>query len=707
MFVIKRNGEQRRLDITQIDKQVYPACEGLANTNPEELINAVKVMLTSGISTTDIQKASVVAARNKIDVDTANYTYVAARLSLYNLYHVIKHYYGVKCNGDVYNKVPFKTYVDNNTNLFSDWYKTYSNQELTELNSIIDSKRDKLFDYLGYETYFSRYAFKNTQGAVVELPQHLHLRTSCYLAQNEKDKVFWAKEFYDVTSKLEYIHPTPTNTNGGKKGGGTISCLVTTMPDNLEGIMDTLKEIAMGNKIGAGWGVDVTRLRATGADIGINKEASNGKPGFLKLVNDICNAVDQTGSRKGSANVAIACWDLELTAMLNLRKANMDDRFRCNDLYFSVVFDDVFMERVDSNSKYVIFDPKDAAILCETWGDEFRENYLRLEREFKEDPSKFNPNTTEVEANDIMRTIVVKWNDEGMPWPFFKDNANRGNPHPELGIIRNSNLCHEVFQPTDDEHTAVCNLGSINLAKVNTEEHLRRVTRIAIRAMDNSIDLTAYPSEKSRRTQQERRSVGLGLLGEAEMIANKGIHYGSKEHEILIDNIYRIVSEEALAYSKELAIEKGSCIIPGVRNAYLLCTAPNVTSGVFAGTTNSQEAVFDKIWAEENLLGTFLVTAPNLNINNFEFYKNPYELDQFRLIEMTAVRQKHVDMGISHNVYVNPEGLKASELKDIIVYAWKQKLKSLYYLRSKAPKNKTTEEVAVKENDISCIGCQN
>lgn len=705
MKVIKKDGRESKFDIKQIDKQVYPACEGLDNVNPQAIIDSVKIMMTDGITTTDIQKSLILSARNKVDVDTSNYTYAAARLSLYQVYHNIKRMYGEQGSGDVYKKVDFWKYISNNTNLFSDWYKQYSITEFKESNLFVKSERDKLFDFLGFETYNNRYGMKNLDGELVELPQHLHLRTAYYLAQNEIDKMHWVKEFYDITSTLKYIHPTPMNSNGGKVNGGTISCLVTTLPDDLSGIMDTIKEIGMGNKIGAGWGVDATRLRAIGSDISTNKEASNGKKGFLKILNTLCVAIDQLGNRKGSINVATAVWDIEFISILDTKKANMDERFRCNDLFFSVVLDDVFMERVEADETFTMFDPKDAAILCETWGDEFRENYLRLEREFREDPSKFNKNTVVVNANDIMRVIVTKWFDDGMPWPFFKDNANRQNPYPELGIIRNSNLCHEVFQPTDDEHTAVCNLGSINLARCNEEEDLRRVVRIGLRAMDNSIDLTAYPSEKARRSQMERRSVGLGMLGEAEMLAQKGIHYGSKEHEELIDKIYGIVEDEIKKATRDLAVEKGSCIIEGVRNAYLMCTAPNVTSGSFAGTSNSHEAVFDKVWAEDNLLGTYLVTAPNININNYEFYKNAYELDQFRLLELTAVRQGHVDMGLSHNVYILPDGVKASYIKNIIIYAWKLNLKALYYLRSKAPKN--IENKRVKENEIACVGCAN
>lgn len=200
----------------------------------------------------------------------------------------------------------------------------------------------------------------------------------------------------------------------------------------------------------------------------------------------------------------------------------------------------------------------------------------------------------------------------------------------------------------------------------------------------------------------ERRSVGLGMLGEAEMLANMKVHYGSDKHKEIIGNIYKIVSNMAHQTSKELAIEKGECIIPGYRNAYLMAVAPNSTSGSFAGTTNSHEAVYNTVWIEENKLGNFTMTAPNINVNNYEFYKNPYEIDPFKQLEVCAIRQNEVDMGISFNIYLKPEGLKASMIRKIINYAWKLKLKTTYYLRSKPPKLG-----AVKHDKIACFGCTN
>jgi len=265
--------------------------------------------------------------------------------------------------------------------------------------------------------------------------------------------------------------------------------------------------------------------------------------------------------------------------------------------------------------------------------------------------------------------------------------------------------CTEIVQGLTEEDTIVCNLGSINLARVNTKEDLVRVTRLATRALDNSIDLTKYPTEKSKKTQMARRTLGIGALGEAEMLVNKKLIYGSEEHKKLIDEVYSIIEETSNNMSKELAIEKGSCIIDDVRNAYIMATAPNSTSAIFASTTNGIEAVFDLIWIEDNNGSDIKMTAPNINSDNFGYYISAYDVDPFDAIDLTAIRYKHTDQGISHNIFLRPEDLKLSTVRKIIRYASKKGLGSTYYLRTKAPTN--NNKITKQDNKITCVGCVN
>jgi ribonucleoside-diphosphate reductase alpha chain len=289
-----------------------------------------------------------------------------------------------------------------------------------------------------------------------------------------------------------------------------------------------------------------------------------------------------------------------------------------------------------------------------------------------------------------------------MPFWFFKDNVNRQHEHPELGIIRSANLCMEVMQPTDENHTAVCNLSSVNIARLD-EYDLKEVLELTLRFLDNSIDLTVYPSERSERTQKERRSTGIGFIGEAEYIANKKIMYGCDEHKEWIEEFYSKAKKYVDEANRKLAEEKGSCpAVKGVRSAYTMAIAPNSNSGLVGCTTNNVEPVYNKVWVEKNLLGTFKVTAPNINTENFYYYVNPYEIDQMKLVECTAIRQKYIDMGISHNLYFDPSKITGKVIRDTIRHAWKNGLKTLYYLRSKPPRNNE-----IKEDKVACVGCAN
>lgn len=706
MYVIKHDGRHQELDIRQIRKQTMPATDGIEFTSYEELELSAELMFRDGIPTKEIGDALTQAALNKIDEATPGWTYVAARLSLFNLYHDIKRTYDVVGKGNVYEKVSLRNYIDYNIKILGDWHKSYSEDEITELNNYIDYKRDLLFDYLGFVTCRDRYLIKR-KGKTTELPQHMHMAIAMFNSQNESKeiRIQIVKDLYDATSKLEYINPTPMNTNGRIKNGGLISCLLGTIPDSIEGIFDGAKEVACGSKIGAGWGIDWSRVRAQGGNIAGKEGVAGGKIPFLVIFNYISLGVDQASRRPGAFAVYIESWDIDIFDYLDLKKKNGEERKRAKDLFLGVSLSDLFMERELNDEKITLFDPYDAPMLTETYGDEFRKWYELYEQEFLTGAREFNINTVSIPAKDVMRKICQIYTDEGVPFCFFKDTVNREHKHPELGIIRHTNLCTEVLQPTDDDHTAVCNLGSINLARVNTKEDIERVTKIAIRAMDNAIDLTKYPSEKTERTQKERRSVGLGALGEAELIAHRKIVYGSEEHLTLIDEIYGTMEEIAIRTSKELAIEKGPCIIKDIRNAYLMCVAPNSTSGLFAGTTNSHEPAYNKKWTEENKLGQFTMTAPNLNIENYNYYKNPYEIDIYKQIDVAARRQKKIDMSQSFNIHMNPVGLKLSKVRDIIRYAHKKGLKTTYYFRSKPPK---VEEIHLpKASAVKCSGCEN
>ena len=294
MYVIKRNGMKQELDIKHIRKQTLPACEGLKNVSYEELELSVQIMFQDGIKSSDIQQALIDTAKSKVDVQCPEWTYVAQRLSLYDLYHNIKRYYSRPGSGDVYEKVTLELYIIRNKDIFSDWFTKYTDEEIEELNSYIDPKRDLLFDCAGFELMKKMYLAKNN-GYIVELPQHMHMAIAMFAMQNEdkKKRIEYIKEYYDITSKLEFINATPINANARLSMGSYISCILVSIGDSTEHIMNGAKEIAFASRQGSGVGIDIARIRSVGSAIGYNTNAAGGKIPFMKIYNDIALAFNQ------------------------------------------------------------------------------------------------------------------------------------------------------------------------------------------------------------------------------------------------------------------------------------------------------------------------------------------------------------------------------------------------------------------------------
>ena len=848
MKVQKRDGRLEELNIENIRKQTIPACEGLAGTSYEDLELSAKIMFTDGIKTSDIQESLIRAAQNKIDMDAPNWTYVAARLRLYDLYHRIKRIYGKEQSGDVYSIVTLSDYINKNKELFSDWYTKYTNEEIEELNNYIVSSRDKLFTLPAILTVENRYLLVDTD-EVVELPQHMFMTIAMFVAQHETDKLTWVKRFYDQTSTLQFIAATPINANGRKKDSATASCLVHSMADTLDSIMETLNDLAQGSKLGAGHGVDTSRLRATGSILRGIKNRGTGIVPIMKLHNDIALAVNQLGVRQGAITDTLEVWHIDTYDFIDLRKRSGEERRRAQDLFLCVSIPSLFIKRIKENGMWTFFDPYDVPNLTETYGEEFEALYTKYEKEFLNKERYFNPYTKQVPVQEVINKLIYSWTTEGLPFWFFKDNVNKTHKyHKELGIIRSSNLCvtadtplltkeygntpigelvkngiskvhcwngeewslttigktadstrvltvefsngetiratemhkwyvdmngsmvelrtlglkpgmliykyelpdgtlvdnvriesvtdkreyeptycgtepkrhklmfngiltgncQELLQPVNENETVVCNLGSVNVARYTTDENLDNTLEVAVRFLDNVIDVSGYSTEKARKTQLARRSIGIGFLGEAEYLAVNHIHYGSKEHEEWIHKFYKYSTEKIDQYSIELAKEKGGCEVdPSIRNAYRVCIAPNTASGLLAGTTPSHEPLYARVYTENSKIGSYKVTAPNISLDNISYYKNAFEIPHMDQIRMLAARQKYIDMSISNSLYEEDVSkISSIDIIKVIVKAHDLGVKTLYYFRTKAKKTGEIEEV-IEGKKITCEGCEN
>ncbi|VYS89029.1 ribonucleoside-diphosphate reductase subunit alpha [Campylobacter ureolyticus] len=791
MKVIKRSGRTEELDISKIKKYTKESVEGLENVNLSELEVDAKIQFRDMITTEEIQQTLIKTAVDKIDIDRPNWTFVAARLFLYDLYHKVTGYTGYP---------HLREYFERGEEVGRILLGLKEKYDLDDLNDYIDSKRDLQFTYLGIKTLYDRYLLKDKNANPIELPQHMFMAIAMFLAQNEFDCQSWAKKFYDLISKFEVMPATPTLSNARTTRHQLSSCYIGSTPDNIEGIFDSYKEMALLSKFGGGIGWDWSKVRAMGGSIDGHKNAAGGIIPFLKITNDIAVAVDQLGTRKGAIAVYIEPWHMDVSDFLDLRKNSGEERRRAHEIFPALWINDLFMKRVENNEKWTLFDPADTQNLTNLYGEEFEKEYEKYEN----DP---NIPKTIMLAKELWKKILTSYFESGMPFLAFKDNANKRNPNSHSGIIRSSNLCTEIFQNTEPDYykikiifedesvmffdeddivtvdngvtkrakkitsldsinnknifivekeniqgkTAVCNLASINLSKINTKEDIQRVVPIAIRMLDNVIDLNFYPHEKVKHTNIHSRAIGLGVMGEAQMLATKKIPWGSYEHFEKIDEIMENISYNAILSSSNLAVEKGKYadfegsnwskgIMPidnaseeakklvkrgglfdenscdweslrqkvqqdGMRNGYLMAIAPTSSISILVGTTQTIEPVYKKKWFEHNLSGMIPVVVPNLTLDTWNFYTSAYDLDQTLLVKAAAVRQKWIDQGQSLNIFISLDKASGGLLNSIYTLAWKLGVKSTYYLRSQSPDTVAAEKAAM-DRSIECEGCQ-
>ncbi|MCT7517386.1 ribonucleoside-diphosphate reductase subunit alpha [Aliarcobacter cryaerophilus] len=792
IMIQKRNGRKEVLDITKIQKMTIEATADLEGVSQSELELDSHIKFIDGMNSSDIQDALIKTAVEKIDIDVPNWTFVAARLFLYDLYHRVGiATYGVK--GEAYRHL--KEYINFGIEAGRIIPNLANGYDLDDLNSYIDPSRDFLFNYLGIKTLYDRYLIKNSKGEPIELPQQMFMAIAMFLAQNEEKKQEKAKEFYDVISKFEVMLATPTLSNARTNRHQLSSCYIGSSPDNIEGIFDGYKEMALLSKYGGGIGWDWNQIRSLGGSIDGHKSAAGGTVPFLKITNDIAIAVDQLGTRKGAIAVYLEPWHMDIMDFIDLKKNSGEERRRAHDLFPALWISDLFMERVLEDSHWTLFDPVEVKDLSEYFGEEFTAKYIAYEN---------NDNITKnrIKAKDLWKKILTSYFESGSPFLCFKDSANKANPNQHVGHIRSSNLCTEIFQNTNPNHykikiefedgtiktfeeedlvivdggitkkankvtaldsingkkifivekqkidgdTAVCNLASINLSRINTSEDIKRVVPIAVNMLDNVIDLNFYPLRKVKATNLKSRAIGLGVMGEAEMLASNKISWGSNEHFKKIDEIMEYISYNTILASSNLAIEKGSYptfdgsnwskgIMPhdhtpqavnaivnkdlfdnscdwdflrekvkkdGMRNGYLMAIAPTSSISILVGTTQAIEPVYKRKWFEENLSGLIPVVAPKLSPDTWSFYTPAFEIDQLQVVKAAAIRQKWIDQGQSTNIFMSLDKASGKYLHEIYTLAWKLGLKSTYYLRSQSPEAKND----VEDRSMECAGCQ-
>jgi len=456
--VRKRDNSLEDLDITKIRKQTQDATADLAGVSFEELEMDASLRLVDGVRTSDIQQALIQTAVDKIDIDVPNWTYVAARLTLYDLYHRVNCYTGYSTLEEYFETAEDSVKFDSS---IADSY------DLHELDKYIKPERDMQFTYLGVKTMIDRYLLKDKDGEPVELPQHAFMAIAMHLASEEapEERQAWAIKFYDMLSKFEVMMATPTLSNARTIHSQMSSCFIGSTPDDLNGIFDGFKEQANLSKYGGGLGWDWTRVRALGSTIAGHKDAAAGIIPAMKMENDLAIWIDQLGTRKGAIATYIEPWHMDVSDFLDLKKNSGEERRRAHDIFPALWINDLFIQRVKNDADWTLFDPYETPDLAESWGFDFEDKYLAYEQD-----ASIRKQT--VKAKDLWRKILTSYFESGSPFLCFKDTANGAHMNKHAGIIRSSNLCvaPETLVLTDEGYKPIVELNNKEVNVWNGDE---------------------------------------------------------------------------------------------------------------------------------------------------------------------------------------------------------------------------------------------
>lgn len=743
--IITKNGGKRRLPFDQqrlerfIDEVTADFPHIRTNDYKEKVIRTITAH--DEYKASQITKLLELTALENIDMGRPDWTFIAARIYLRYLYKQAaknRVYDASEKYGDFYALLT--TLADKGV-YSSHLLESYTKDEIKELAKLIDPEKDKLFTYVGLKTLADRYLARDKDRNIYELPQERFLIIAMHLMSKEPadKRLTLVKEAYWALSNLYMTVATPTLANAGKAYGQLSSCFIDTVDDSLQGIYDSNTDIANLSKAGGGIGVYLGKIRSRGSDIRGHKGASSGVLPWMKQLNNTAVSVDQLGQRKGAIAVYLDVWHKDIFSFLDAKLNNGDERFRTHDLFTGVCIPDLFMEQVEKRGDWYLFDPHEVRTVMgyslEDFYDEkkgagsFREKY--------EECVQSNELTKErVPAIEIMKRIMISQLETGTPFMFYRDEVNRMNPNKHAGMIYCSNLCTEIGQnqspTTVDEHYTedgkiitvktpgdfvVCNLSSINLARAVTDNVLERLIPIQVRMLDNVIDLNTIEVLQARLTNQKYRAVGLGTFGWHHLLALKGLEWESEEAVRYTDELYEEIAYLTIKASADLAKEKG--VYPafegsdwdtgkyftergyfdndndrkwyalavditknGIRNGYLMAVAPNASTSIIAGSTASIDPIFNIEYSEEKKDYKIPVTAPDINPTTYNVYRRTaYLIDQHWSIRQNAVRQRHIDQAISFNFYVQ-NTIKAKDLLDLHMTAWKSGLKTTYYVRS-------------------------
>ena len=652
------NGVTRPLDMNALRGLIVSSCEGLGDAvNPDPIVAETVKNLYDGVPMSQVYDSAILAARTMIEKDPA-YSQVTSRILLHTIRREILGEEVTQAQMAERYAEYFPQFLKRGVEagLLDDKPLQF---DLKRLAAALEANRDLQFGYLGLQTLYDRY-FLHVDGTRIEMPQAFFMRVAMGLSLGEIDREARAIEFYNVLSTFDFMSSTPTLFNSGTHRSQLSSCYLTTVADDLDGIYEALKDNALLSKFAGGLGNDWTRVRALGSHIKGTNGKSQGVVPFLKVVNDTAVAVNQGGKRKGAVCAYLESWHLDIEEFLELRKNTGDDRRRTHDMNTANWIPDLFMKRVMEGGDWTLFSPSTCPDLHDKFGAAFEQAYTAYEEKAARGEIKL---FKKMPAAQLWRKMLGMLFETGHPWITFKDPCNVRSPQQHVGVVHSSNLCTEITLNTSDTEIAVCNLGSVNLVAhmvqqadgsyALDQDKLKRTISVAMRMLDNVIDINYYAVSKARNSNLKHRPVGMGIMGFQDCLHLLRTPYASQEAVEFADRSMEAVCYYAYWASSELAQERGRYstyrgslwdrgILPqdtlklladarggyvevdasetmdwaalraqiathGMRNSNCVAIAPTATISNIIGVSACIEPTFQNLYVKSNLSGEFTV----------------------------------------------------------------------------------------------------
>lgn len=654
--VEKSDGTKEVFSLARIQEVIEKAAEGLPGVESALIVQEIKKNIFDGITTKDINRALVMVAKSYIEVDP-DYSFFTARILLHTVYReVFEEKYTAENLKKIYGeslKRNLQKGVD--AGRINPELLTF---DLKKITAALEPEKDLFLTYLGLQTLYDRY-FIHVEDVRIEAPQHFWMRVAMGLALGEDagNREERAIEFYKKLSSLQFVSSTPTLFNAGSTHPQLSSCYLSTVEDSLSHIFKVISDNAQLSKWAGGIGNDWTRVRATGARIKGTNGRSQGVVPFLKIANDTAVAVNQGGKRKGAVCAYLECWHADFPEFLELRKNTGDERRRTHDMNTAAWIPDLFMKRVEKGDTWTLFSPDEVPELHELYGRAFEEKYEAYEQMARDGKIRVHK---KMPAADLWRKMVTMLFETGHPWMTFKDPCNVRSPQDHVGVVHDSNLCTEITLNNSADETAVCNLGSINLAEHFDEKagdvdwkSLEKTVQTAMRMLDNVIDINLYPTKETNNANNRHRPVGLGVMGFADLLYRLRMDFDSEVAVELSDKVMEFITYHAIFASTELAKERGAYesfkgskwdrgILPldtmglleaergqpiavdriermdwnalrdaikkhGMRNSNCLAIAPTATISNISGCIPCIEPIYKNLYVKSNMGGEFTI----------------------------------------------------------------------------------------------------